>query len=76
MDKFTTLIQVKVISILITITYCYLVATGKVSPDVFQSVFIMVISFYFGQSSARNYVNKLENKESVNNGKNENDHTS
>jgi hypothetical protein len=52
--------QIKVISILVTVTYCYLVATSKVSPEVFESVFVMVISFYFGQSSARNYVNKME----------------
>jgi hypothetical protein len=61
MDKLTGLIQVKIISILITLVYCFLVVTGKLSAETFEGIFLMVISFYFGQSSARNYINDKEN---------------
>lgn len=63
MDKITGLIQVKIVTILIVGTYCFLVATGKLNADTFESILVMVISFYFGQSSARIIENNKNKKE-------------
>jgi hypothetical protein len=59
MDSLNTLLMIKIITILVTMVYCYLVIVGRISAENFEQVFLMIASFYFGQSSARNYVNTL-----------------
>lgn len=61
MDKLKSLIEVKkLIALLLTIVFCYLAITGKVEPKDYLTVFLMIIAFYFGQSSTRQAIN--ENK--------------
>lgn len=42
----------KLISILLTITFCYLTIIGKISNEQFIPIFSMVIGYYFGKSTA------------------------
>ncbi|MGG7162640.1 hypothetical protein [Clostridium ihumii] len=51
------------ISILLTITFCILAVKGKVTGDQFVTIFAVIISFYFGQSTARQAIN--ENKSMI-----------
>ncbi|MBU5226207.1 hypothetical protein KQI36_06035 [Clostridium senegalense] len=41
------------ISILLTITFCILSIKGNISGEQFVTIFAVIISFYFGQSTAR-----------------------
>jgi len=43
----------KIIAIMLTGVFCYLSIKGIVSSTEFLTVFTMIISFYFGQSTAR-----------------------
>lgn len=42
----------KSIAIMLTVAFCYLAFTGKVSSSEYTTVFTMVIGFYFGRSTA------------------------
>lgn len=51
------LLQIKkLIAILLTVVFCYLAVVKVISASEFLTVFSMVISFYFGQSTARQAV--------------------
>ena len=53
-NKLTSLIEVKKIIALIVISvFCTLSAKEVVSTEQFTTVAIMIVSFYFGQSTAR-----------------------
>lgn len=43
----------KIISLLLTIVFCYLAIVGKVTAEQFMTVFSMIIAFYFSQSATR-----------------------
>ncbi|SEF87385.1 hypothetical protein SAMN05660865_01226 [Caloramator fervidus] len=43
----------KIIAIMLTTVFCYLSIKGVVSSTEFLTVFTMIVSFYFGQSTAR-----------------------
>ena len=61
MKNLINLLQIKkIISLLLTVVFCYLAIIGKVSSEQFLTVFSLVIAFYFGQSTARQAV--AENK--------------
>lgn len=49
----STLFEVKIISILLTGVFCYLSIVGRIGSDVFISIFLMIVSFYFGQDSMK-----------------------
>lgn len=54
MNKLSELLQIKkIIALLITVVFCVLSVKGTIGPEQFITVFSMVVSFYFGQSSAR-----------------------
>ena len=62
METLKNLLQIKkIIALLVTIVFCVLSIKGTISATEFITVFSMVISFYFGQSSARQAIK--ENKE-------------
>lgn len=62
--KITSLIEVKKIIALTVITvFCILSAKQVVSTDQFTTVAIMIISFYFGQSTVKGTVKKIEEQE-------------
>lgn len=42
----------KTIAILLTIVFCYLSISGKITQDQFIPIFSMVLGYYFGKSTA------------------------
>ena len=63
MKELKNLLQVKkIIAILLTIVFCVLAINGTVSSEQFMTVFAIIISFYFAQSSVRDSI-----KENLNN---------
>ena len=64
LSKITSLIEVKKIIALTVITvFCILSAKQVVSTEQFTTVAIMIISFYFGQSTVKGTVKKIEEQE-------------
>lgn len=62
--KLTSLIEVKKIIALIVITvFCILSAKEVVTTEQFTTVAIMIVSFYFGQSTVKGRVKKVEEQE-------------
>lgn len=54
MDKLKALIEVKkIIALMLCFVFCYLAVVGKIEAKDFLTVFLMVISFYYGQSTTR-----------------------
>lgn len=48
-EKLAKLIDVKsIMTILLTLVFCYLSVTGRIESDQFLTVFSVVISFFFG----------------------------
>ena len=49
MEKLKNLLTVKsIISLLLTIVFCYLSIVGVIAPDYFIPIFTTVIAFYYG----------------------------
>ncbi|MGL6107898.1 hypothetical protein [Romboutsia sp.] len=53
----------KMISILLTITFCYLSIVGKINSEQFVPIFSMIIGYYFGKSTALDIPGK--NKDNI-----------
>lgn len=52
-EKLAKLINVKtIITILLTLVFCFLCITGSIVPELFMTVFTVVIGFYFGNQAA------------------------
>lgn len=61
--KLTNLVEVKkIIAILVISVFCFLSAKEVISTEQFTTVAIMIVSFYFGQSTVKGAV-KETNKE-------------
>ncbi|WP_297995411.1 hypothetical protein [uncultured Clostridium sp.] len=64
LSKITSLIEVKKIIALTVITvFCILSAKQVVSTEQFTTVAIMIVSFYFGQSTVKGTVKKIGDQE-------------
>lgn len=51
-EKFAKLINVKtIITILLTIVFCYLCVTNAIGAELFMTVFTVVVGFYFGNQA-------------------------
>lgn len=47
--RLTNLLTVKsLVTVLLTIVFCYLAVIGRITDENFMEVFLMIISFYFG----------------------------
>lgn len=47
--KLTKLLTVKsIVTLLLTMVFCYLSITGTISSELFMTVFTVIIAFYFG----------------------------
>lgn len=64
----------KIIALLLTVVFCYLSMTGKISQDQFIPVFSMVLGYYFGKytaldnlsnSSKNNEINNIDNNNNI-----------
>ena len=54
-DRLTKLLSVKsIVTILLTIVFCYLCITGFVAASQFMTVFTVIIAFYFGTQAEKN----------------------
>lgn len=57
-DKIAKLINVKsIVTILLTVAYIVLTFLGKMTPE-FQTIYVVVISFYFGTQHEKDKLNK------------------
>ena len=53
-EKMAKLINVKtIITILLTIVFCFLCITGVIGAELFMTVFTVVIGFYFGNQASK-----------------------
>jgi len=53
-NRLAKLIDVKtIVTISMLWVFCYLAVVGKVTPEQFYGVFIMIIAFYFGTQTAK-----------------------
>ena len=53
-EKLVNLIDVKsIVTILVTLVFCYLSIVGAITPEQFITIFTIVIGFYFGVQSER-----------------------
>lgn len=54
-----------IITIMFGIVYCALAIIGKIDPDKFHTIFLMIASFYFGTQleKQKTIVNNLEETE-------------
>ena len=54
LDKIAKLINVKsIISILLTLVFCWLALTGFIAAELFVTIFTTVIAFYFGTQAEK-----------------------
>ncbi|GAA0108513.1 hypothetical protein PMY73_06990 [Clostridium tertium] len=64
MTKLTSLIEVKkIIALLVIAVFCILSAREVVSTEQFTTVAIMIVSFYFGQSTVKGTVKSTKEQE-------------
>ena len=57
-EKIAKLINVKsIVTILLTVAYIILTFLGKMTPE-FQTIYVVVISFYFGTQHEKDKLNK------------------
>ena len=62
--KLTSLIEVKkIIALLVITVFCILSAREVVSTEQFTTVAIMIVSFYFGQSTVKGTVKSTKEQE-------------
>jgi len=62
--KLTSLIEVKkIIALLVITVFCILSAREVVSTEQFTTVAIMIVSFYFGQSTVKGTVKSNKEQE-------------
>lgn len=54
-ERLMKLLCVKsIVTILLTLVFCYLSIIGAITPDLFMGVFAVVIAFYFGTQATKN----------------------
>lgn len=65
LKKLANLLSVKsIISILLTLVFCWITITGLVTAELFITIFATVIAFYFGtQTTKENVVASLSKEE-------------
>ena len=53
-ERLTRLLTVKsIMTLLITVVFCYLAAMGRVTPEQFIVIFTTVVGFYFGTQKVK-----------------------
>lgn len=63
MEKLAKLINLKsIVTILLTIVFCYLAITGTIGADLFMAIFTVVIGFYFGNQAADKQIEQVLEK--------------
>lgn len=63
-DSFAKLVDVKsIMTLFLTVMFCILALTGKVSGDQFLTVYTVVVSFFFGTKSGQLIAEAEKNSE-------------
>lgn len=58
-ERFAKLLTIKsIVTILLTLVFCYLSITGVIKAELFMTVFTVVIAFYFGTQANKDTLNK------------------
>ena len=53
-ERFAKLLTIKsIVTILLTIVFCYLSIIGSITPQLFMTIFVVVIGFYFGSQTEK-----------------------
>lgn len=53
-ERFAKLLTIKsIVTILLTIVFCYLSIVGSITAELFMTIFVVVIGFYFGTQSKK-----------------------
>jgi hypothetical protein len=53
-ERLTKLLTIKsIVTLLLTIVFCYLSIIGAISSDLFMTVFTVVVAFYFGTQAEK-----------------------
>ena len=53
-ERLAKLIDIKsIVTILLTLVFCYLSITGVIAAQLFMTIFVVVIGFYFGTQSEK-----------------------
>ena len=56
-ERLLKLLTIKsIVTLLLTFVFCYLSITGAITPEVFMTVFVVVIGFYFGTQKVKDDV--------------------
>ncbi len=54
-ERLAKLIDVKsILTLLTTLVFCYLSIIGKITPEMFLTIFTIIVGFYFGVQSNKN----------------------
>ena len=54
LQNLANLIKVKtIVTLLVTIVFCYMAITGAIAAELFMTVFTMIVSFYFGTQAEK-----------------------
>ena len=65
-DKLTKLLTVKsIVTILLTLVFSYLSVISKISPELFMTVFTVIIAFYFGTQVEKKSKDNSDNNENT-----------
>ena len=53
-EKIAKLIDIKsIVTLLLTLVFCYLAITGIIAAELFMTIFVVVIGFYFGTQAQK-----------------------
>ena len=53
-ERVTKLLTIKsIVTILLTLVFCYLSVIGSITPQLFMTIFVVVIGFYFGTQAKK-----------------------
>ena len=54
-DRFAKLLSIKsIVTVAVTLVFCYLSITKVISADIFMTVFSVIIAFYYGTQHEKN----------------------
>lgn len=60
-ERLLKLLSVKsIVTILLTLVFCYLSCVGLINPEQFMTVFTVVIAFYYGTQAGKKEIEKTE----------------
>lgn len=60
-ERLSKLLSIKsIVTILLTLVFCYLAVIGVIAAELFMTVFTVIIAFYFGTQAEKNNGSKSE----------------